>query len=222
MNHKKLIILGFGGHARSVADVALANGYASLIFVDSNAAPNETFLGHPVIKTTEMLDPSWREAFPASGDPKIRQAQCAFIESAGLTLVSLVSPRATIGAGATIKAGVFVGHHAHVGPMATIGHACIVNTSAVVEHESSTGDYSHVSVGAIVAGRSRIGNFSLLGAGATIIDGRIVADHVTIGAGAVVAKSIDEPGTYVGVPARKVKLRAETDMPKPIHNDSGE
>ena len=32
-----------------------------------------------------------------------------------------------------------------------------------------------------------------------------ICDNAVIGAGAVVTKDITEPGTYVGIPARKIK-----------------
>ncbi len=204
MSHKKLLILGFGGHARSVADVALACGYDELLFVDANAAPNEHFLDHPVQTSLQGLDESWVEAFAASGNNQQRSSQHQSILRSGMQPVCLVSPLATIGVGSVIRPGCFVGHHAHIGPMTSIGHACIINTGAMVEHEARVGDYSHVSVNSTLAGRSRLGSFSMLGAGATMIDGVSVTDEVTIGAGAVVIASIELSGTYVGVPAYRL------------------
>jgi sugar O-acyltransferase (sialic acid O-acetyltransferase NeuD family) len=207
MNPKKLAIMGFGGHARSIADVALACGYTELLFVDENAGPDENFLGHRVVSHFDARekDTSWYDAFAASGDNVRRSEQCGTIEQLGLTLVSLISPIASVGVGSLVAPGCFVGHHAHIGPMAKIGRACIINTGAIVEHESYVGDYSHVSVNATMAGRSKLGAFSMLGAGATIIDGLSVIDGVTIGAGAVVNCSIEIRGTYVGIPARRLK-----------------
>lgn len=204
MNHNKLVIMGFGGHARSVADVALTCGYLELLFVEQNAAQEENFLGHRVVKNLDGLDSSWRDAFPASGDGLQRKKQCETIEKMGLSLVSLVSPLASVGVGSLISSGCFVGKHAHIGPMAKIGRACIINTGAIVEHEADVGDYSHVSVNAAIAGRSKLGAFSMLGASATIIDRLSVTDCVVIGAGAVVVASIKDPGTYVGIPARRL------------------
>ena len=43
-----LALLGFGGHARSVADVALTAGFDRLLFVDENVQRGESFLGFPV------------------------------------------------------------------------------------------------------------------------------------------------------------------------------
>lgn len=205
MTQKRLVILGFGGHARSVADVALSCGYSDLLFIDSNARAGEQFLGYPVVNTLNGYICEGQVAFPAAGDNQKRSQQCIEIQNLGLDLVTLISPLASIGIGSSISAGSFVGHHAHVGPMAKIGPGCIVNTGAVVEHESEIGEFSHVSVNAVIAGRSRLGMFSMLGAGATIIDGMEVGSHITIGAGAVVHCSITAPGVYAGVPVSKLR-----------------
>jgi UDP-N-acetylbacillosamine N-acetyltransferase len=202
-----LLILGFGGHARSVADVALASGVRSLLFIDDNADAGEQFLGFPVQRELTRLPDGWL-CLPAAGDNYRRQAQVKFARQAQWPLATLVSPAATIGAGAVLGAGSFVGHHAHVGPMTLLGTACIINTAAVVEHDCMLGDHVHVSVNATLAGRSRLGDFVFLGAGATVIDGVTLADHITVGAGGVVIASIGSRGTYVGVPARRTRRGA--------------
>ena len=204
INLKGLIIFGFGGHARSVADVALAGGIKELIFFDVNGHEGETFLGHPVLRyLPSKIDVNWA-CMPASGDGKKRQSQMEQIENLNWPIVTLIAPSATIGVGAVISSGSFIGHHAHVGPMAIVGKSCIVNTGAVVEHDCIVGDYSHLSVNSTVAGRSQIGKYVLVGAGATVIDGIKISDNVIIGAGGVVVKSINISGTYVGIPVKLV------------------
>lgn len=210
MKKQQLIILGFGGHARSVADVALACGYSSLLFVDSNAREGENFLGHPVFAELDLLAQGC-DVFPGAGDNIRRQQQCREITLLGLTPAKLISPLASIGVGSSIEAGCFVGHHAHIGPMTEIAKGCIINTGAIIEHESKVGAYAHVSVNATIAGRSTLGSLSMLGAGATIIDGVTVGDRIMIGAGAVVHRSITGSGTYVGVPATKLSCLDEVD-----------
>lgn len=201
---KKLLILGFGGHARSVADVAMACGYDELVFVDDHARDGENFLGHSVIADIDgYVEGDWA-IFPAAGDNRKREVQYAKALDLGFFIASLVSPKASVGAGAKILAGCFVGHHAHVGPMARLGRACIINTGALVEHECLIGDFCHVSVNAVMAGRSRLGDYSMLGAGATVIDQVYVCNDVVVGAGAVVSQSIENSGTYVGVPAKRI------------------
>jgi UDP-N-acetylbacillosamine N-acetyltransferase len=199
-----LLILGFGGHARSVAGVALDAGVRSLRFVDRNARDGETFLGFPVEKQYSGPLPAGWSALAASGDNHQRQQQIQDILDAGWTLETLISPCATISVGSTIAPGCFIAHHAHIGPMATIGQGCIINTGAVVEHDCTVGDYTHVSVNSTVAGRSKLGDFVFLGTGATVIDSVTIGDEITIGAGGVVIRALSQPGTYVGVPVRSL------------------
>ena len=202
---KGLRIYGFGGHARSVTDVATALGIEQFIFADADARDGEHFLGCPVIKSFNGDPPDGWQCFPAAGDNRKRQAQTEHIRAQGWPLATIIAPTATVGIGATIAAGTFVGHHCHVGPMARIGQSCILNTGCIVEHDCVVGDYTHVSVNATLAGRSQLGSFVFLGTGSTVIDKCSVSDGTVCGAGTVVTQSLAVSGTYVGVPARLVK-----------------
>jgi len=201
-NQSGLYVLGFGGHARSVADVAAAAGWSSIIFVDRNARDGEHFASHITIsELPDHTELDWK-LFPAAGDNNRRRAQ---VELPYANWATLISPNAWLGLEADIGHATLVGHGAHVGPGAVIGRGVILNTHSIIEHEASVGDYAHVSVNAVVAGRSKIGRSVFIGAGAVVIDSVSVCDDVVIGAGAVVTTSINEPGTYVGAPARRVK-----------------
>jgi sugar O-acyltransferase (sialic acid O-acetyltransferase NeuD family) len=197
-----LVIFGFGGHGRSVAAVALANGIKSLLFVDENARENEKFLGFPVIRHFDI--PKGWSCMPAVGDNERRQKQFELARSAGWPLAKIIAKNATIDVDAKLSPGCFIGHHAHIGPSAQLGRGCIVNTGAIVEHEASVGDFSHVSVNAVLAGRSQVGSFVFVGTGAVIIDSVSVGDRITIGAGATVVHSLNIPGVYVGSPAKRL------------------
>jgi sugar O-acyltransferase (sialic acid O-acetyltransferase NeuD family) len=199
-----LVILGFGGHARSIGDVALAAGISQLRFIDSAAKPGEQFMGQPVDSHMDGPLPAGWACFPASGDNAKRALQIADARQRQWALAILVAPTATIGAGATLAEGCFVAHHAHVGPLTILGEGVIINTGAIVDHDASVGAYTHVAIGAKIAGRGRIGEHCLIGAGATVIDGISIASHVTLGAGATAVQSIDIAGTYVGTPARRI------------------
>lgn len=67
------------------------------------------------------------------------------------------------------------------------------------------GNHTHIAPHATICGRTRIGNGVFCGAGSTVIDNICICDNVIIGAGAAVVSDIAETGTYVGVPARKVR-----------------
>jgi UDP-N-acetylbacillosamine N-acetyltransferase len=205
MKPHNLVILGFGGHARSIADVALDRGILDLMFVDATALAGESFLGFPVLADMPNPLPDGWEVFPAAGDSAGRQRQIDRAAAQSLPMSCLVSRRAYVGKGATIQPASFVAHHAHLGPMAAVGRGTIINTSAVVDHDSHIGDFTHISVNTTIAGRCRIGDLVFVGAGATVIDGIRIVDRVTIGAGSTVVDDIAEPGVYVGSPARLVR-----------------
>ena len=67
------------------------------------------------------------------------------------------------------------------------------------------GSFAHISVGTRLGGTVSVGNHTWVGIGAAISNNISICDHCTIGAGAVVICDIKESGTYVGIPARKIK-----------------
>lgn len=202
LQYDGLWILGFGGHARSVADIALACGIKKLLFIDEAAKYGEQFMGFDVLSIVPNELPKGWAVFPAAGDNTKRKNQYEMAKQNKWPLATLIAPSASLGVGSSIQPGTLVAHHAHIGPMAVIGSACIINTGAIVEHESRIGDYCHISVHSTIAGRSQIGASSFIGAGSTVIDGLEICENVTLGAGSCAITNILTSGIYVGVPAR--------------------
>ena len=198
-----LYILGFGGHGRSVADVALAQGYRELGFYDEAARPGEEFLGFPVRAHVIDLPEGWNW-IAASGDNQRRAEQLASARYPRSRLAIVRSPHSHVATGSAIAPGTFIGHFVHVGPRSSIGEGCILNNGAIVEHDCVVGAFTHVSVHATVAGATSIGERVFVGAGATVRDGIQVTNDVVIGAGSTVIHSIDAPGVYVGSPVHRL------------------
>jgi UDP-N-acetylbacillosamine N-acetyltransferase len=195
-----LIIFGCGGHARSVADVALHSGIKHLVFVDKQAKVNEKLFGFDVVKSID--DSSSIPTIVAIGDNHERAKIYNELVIKNRRVIALISTTAYRGKNTHLDAGVFVAHAAHIGPNTRIGSATLINTRCIIEHDCLIGSYSHVAVNAVVAGRSQIGDYVMIGAGATVIDQLHICSHVIIGAGAVVVTDITEPGIYTGVPAK--------------------
>lgn len=194
-----LYIIGVGGHARSVADVAMSNeSDIQITFVHETARAGEIIMGRSALRSFDVIRDS--RLIIAVGNNADRAFR--FHEFSDANIVSVVSKKAYMGFCSSIGRGCFLGDNAHIGPGAVVGDNCIINTGAIVEHECVVGSHTHVSVGAKVCGRSRIGQRCMIGAGATVIDKVSICDDVVVGAGAVVVEDITEKGTYVGVPAR--------------------
>jgi sugar O-acyltransferase (sialic acid O-acetyltransferase NeuD family) len=205
MNNAALVIYGCGGHGRSVADCAMRMGWREILFVDPQARPNERILDCPVYvepPVSVKLPLAW---FVAVGNNVRRVELLRHFQEQDKCITSLISPLAYVSAFAKIGYGVFVGAYSYLGPNANIGDGAIVNTAAVVEHDCIIESGAHISVNSTLAGGVRIGKRVHIGAGATVIDGISICEDVLVGAGAVVTSDILRPGTYVGVPARRVK-----------------
>lgn len=184
-----------------MADLAIELGYESLLFIDEAARPGETIFSYPVVR--QHMPERYADAIVAIGDNVKRQQLFELI--AAQRRVSLRARDAYVSSTASLEPGCFVGHRAYVGPLARIGPNCILNTACIVEHEVVVGAHTHVAINATIAGRCSIGEFCLIGAAATVLDGLSICHNVVVGGGAVVVESIEHPGVYVGVPARKIK-----------------
>ncbi len=197
--NKKLIIIGASGHGKVVADIALLNGYKNIVFCDDNPSLTEC-MGFPVVGRTEDAIGMDGDKIVAIGDPQVRERLQDKIDA-----VTLIHPDATIGINVTLGAGCVVMAGGIINPNTIIGKGVIINTSASVDHDCVVGDYAHIAVGAHVCGSVRVGKRTWVGAGATVKNNLNICDDCIIGVGAAVVSNIDNSGTYVGVPAKKIK-----------------
>ena len=200
---KKIIVYGCGGHARSLINTILKNGYqGSLILVDKNALDDEEILGCKVRKAYELKE---QDVYIVGiGDNLQRKSFFLELQKKSDEALTLIASGAEVGIEAKIGAGTFVAAKAYIGPCCKIGDNTIINTGSIIEHETVIGEHTHIAVNATISGRCKIGNNVFCGAGSTVIDKISICDNVTVGAGSVVISDICEPGVYVGVPARKM------------------
>ncbi|MCM1282640.1 MAG: acetyltransferase [Muribaculaceae bacterium] len=202
---RQLLIIGAGGHGKVVADIAVRCGYDDIAFLDENESL-KSCMGYPVIgKPSSAVSHPDSDYFVAVGNPKLREEIQTHIWESGLRVVTLVHSEAVVAKSADMGTGTVVMAGAIINPDACIGNGCIINTGASVDHDNVIEDYVHVSVGSHIAGEVHIGKSTWIGAGAVISNSVKICGECMIGAGAVVVEDIVEPGTYVGVPARKIK-----------------
>lgn len=208
MGRCAVVVVGAGGHARSLISVIKDEEVVvTAVYDDSfyDPAYSQSVLDVPVLGGLSDV-PIGNSVLPASGDNATRERFARLVVGQRkCVLAKYISKRATVSAfGVTVADGSCVLPMAYVGPSAMIGVGCIINTGAIVEHDTQIGDYSHISIGATIAGSVSIGERCFVGAGATVIDKVTVCRSVFIAAGAVVVSDITAPGTYVGIPARRL------------------
>jgi sugar O-acyltransferase (sialic acid O-acetyltransferase NeuD family) len=213
---ERLILIGGGGHCKSCIDVIQAEGrfdIAGIVESPGYQLPVAGYqlLGYPVIGTDDDLPELVREykhALITVGQiqhAEIRIRLFNQILGLGGVFPVILSPNAYVSRTAIIGAGTIVMHHAVVNTEAVIGLNCILNTGSLVEHEASVGDYCHISTCAILNGQCRVGSRTFIGSRSVLSNNIEIADDILVSAGSVVLRSLDQPGTYIGNPLRKIR-----------------
>lgn len=198
------VVLGAGGHARSVCDV-LARLNDEVVAIAGQPCGSWPSSLSVVASDEEAVELAQAEGFHLAlgiGENALRRSVNR--RTGGSVLPPIVAHTATVSADASLGAGTLVFEHAHVGPSSRLGVGVIVNTAAVVEHDCRIGDFSHVAPRAVVLGGVTVGSGTLVGAGAVVLPGIEVGEECVIGAGAVVTTNIESGATVTGVPAKPV------------------
>ena len=205
----KLLVVGGGGHAKVVIDIARCCGGFELTGVldDRASLLGRMVAGVPVIGTVDQLvelSPGFGGAIVAVGDNRTRRALAGRVVATGLPLTSLIHPRACVAASVRLEPGCVIMAGGVVNCDVVIGDGCIVNTGATIDHDCEIGAWAHVGPGAVLCGNISIGEETLIGAGARIIPGITIGARAVVGAGAVVVRNVSDGEKVVGVPARTI------------------
>lgn len=206
MDQKNLILIGGGGHCKSVIDVAESAGYNILGILDMPEEVGKPVLDYTVIGTDDDI-PQYAdkaEFIITVGfikNPSIRVRIFDKVKQAGGKLSTIVASTAHVSRYATLGEGTVVMHQAVVNAGAKIGENCIINTFCNIEHDAVIGAQCHISTGTMVNGDCKVGERVFIGSQSVLANGITVGEDIIVGAGSVVRKSISEKGVYAGNPA---------------------
>lgn len=202
----KLIVIGASGHGKVVADIAIKmNEWQSIAFLDDDESI-KTSMGLEVIGRTADAFTYKDEAdfFVAIGSNTTREKIQEKLIEQGINVICLIHPSAVIGTDVEIGIGTAVMAGVVINSSSRIGKGCIINTSSSLDHDNVIENYVHISPGVNMAGTVKVGKGSWIGIGSVVSNNVNICSGCKVGAGAVLVKDITEPGTYVGVPVRRV------------------
>jgi sugar O-acyltransferase (sialic acid O-acetyltransferase NeuD family) len=191
----KKAIIGFGGHAR---EVQAQIDEEVTFFVDDIYVSTDT-------KPLSLFDPYEFEAIVAISDPKIRESIINKLPAETKYFTFIHSTCLVLDKNIKIGEGSFIGAYSILTTNIFLGKHTILNRLCQVGHDSYMDDFSSLMPGSIISGNCNIGKRFYLGSNSSIREKINICDDVTIGLNAGVVKDIDEPGIYVGVPAKKIK-----------------
>jgi sugar O-acyltransferase (sialic acid O-acetyltransferase NeuD family) len=211
MNVQKLILVGGGGHCRSCIEVVQSIKQYEIAGVIDKDKNKSSILGFPIIGDDDCIPACIKEnqyqfviTLGQIKNSAGRRNLFEFVRKYGGEIPEIIASSAFVSKYAKISNGTTIMHNAFVNANAVVGSACIINTGALIEHDVVIGDYCHLSTKVVINGGVQVGSDCFIGSGAIISHNISICNNCTIGAGTVVVHSIEEPGVYVGNPARRI------------------
>lgn len=203
----KLVLVGGGGHCRSVIDLLESMNAPIAGIVHGLHCAAQPMLGYTVLGDDAAL-PQVRKRFSQAlvtvghiKNAALRQKLYASLVSLDFNLPVCISPLAYVSSHARLGHGSVVLHHALVNAAAQIGNNCIINSKALVEHDCSIADHCHIAVGAILCGNVRVHEGVFVGAGAVVREGVSIGEHALIACGTTVVHDVAAHTVYTGLPS---------------------
>lgn len=206
---KELVVIGAGGHAACIAEVACSAGYQIKCFVDRSKV-TEAFLGFPVIGAiSELSDINAYLYCIAIGDNAARERVYREIKHAHLEIIfpSLVHKSAVISRNVVIGEGAVVMPNACIGPSARVGAFCVFGSNSSVDHDCVIDDFASVGMGVSTGGNVQIGFRSVLAIGAVVKHGVRIGKDTVLGANSYLNQSLGDGLVAYGSPAKVVRER---------------
>lgn len=206
----QLIIIGAGGHAVSVANVARSAGFNICHFVDPKKE-GQKLLNISIIGSIDVLKNKRDFNFSiALGDNSSREKIYNEITRGfgKISFPAIVHSSAVIGEFSRLGQGTVVMPKAVVGPNSTVGHFCLINTHASIDHDCLMHHFSSLAPGAITGGSVEIGVRSAVSIGAVIKHGIKIGDDCVVGANSYVNTDLPNNLVAYGTPARHVRSRS--------------
>ncbi len=211
---KRVIGLGAGGHAKVLVDlIEQLHDFEIVGFLERDPARwGHEFARYPIIGGDEQLA-SLRDAGVAHafvgigsvGDNRPRARLYHSIKDAGLEVLTLVHPTATIAKSVQLGDGVSIMAGAILQPDAVLADNVVINTASVIEHDCQLADHVFIAPSVTLSGGVIVGAFTHIGTGAVVRQGIHIGRQVIIGAGAVVVQDVPDHVVVVGNPARVLR-----------------
>ena len=200
---KPLILIGGGGHCKSVIEAAESAGYSILGVLDMLENVGKDILSTKIIGTDEDI-----HAYVDKGEfvitigfitePAIRIKLYNKVKEAGGKFATVIASTAYVSKYAEVGEGTVVLHQAFVDAGAKVGKNVILNTFTNIEHDAEIGDHCHISTGTMINGECKVGDCCFIGSQSVLANCISIGDDIIVGAGSFVRKSISEKGIYSG------------------------
>lgn len=214
----RLVIWGSGGISKEVAwiiedinRITVSQKYIILGFIEKdNKRKGQLLSGYQILGDYRVLNDLECDSYIVPiGNPSIKrriiEEEIAKINKT-INAVNIIHPSVMmrdvsvcLGKGNIICAGSILTTDI------IIGNHNLINLNCTIGHDVTLGDYNVINPISAISGGVKIGDSNLIGTGTKILQNINIKNDITIGAGAIVTKDLDEPGIYIGMPAKRIR-----------------
>lgn len=210
----KTFIFGASGHAKEMlwtirkineTSKEKINVY-KFVVADDDSLCNNSLDSIDIISETEYINNYTNQIHNcvlAIGCSKIRRNVFNKISSKKTLFPTLIHPSVLYDE-STVKIGkgVYIGANVTLTTNIRIEAFVHINIASTISHDVNIGSFSTISPGVHIAGNVSLGRNVFLGMNAVIIEKISICENVIIGASTLVTKTINNSGTYIGIPAK--------------------
>jgi len=171
---ENILLIGGGGHCKSVIDVIEQEGKYNIIgIIDKKELVGQKVLDYNIIgcdDDLEKLFQTYKYAIVTVGQiksPNLRIKLFNKLKNIGYTLPTIISPIAYVSKHSKIDEGTVVMHHVLINASASIGKNCIINTKALIEHDCKIENNCHISTASVINGGAVVKKGTFFGSNAT-------------------------------------------------------
>jgi sugar O-acyltransferase (sialic acid O-acetyltransferase NeuD family) len=207
---KNLVIIGAGGFAREMFDLAnvcFANdpNFKVKGFL-SDGPSNIEEMGYPPVlsKVAEYEIQPGDVFFCAIGKLADRKKTVEIILNKGGEFINLIHPTAILSPSVKLGMGVGIKSFCVLASDVTIENFTFLQSSVIMGHDVHIGNFCQVNSFAFFAGFVRVHDLVSVNAGAKLIQNVVVEEESVVGMGSVVLNKVKKGTTVFGVPARRL------------------
>ena len=210
-------IAGSGGFGREILETVNAinrksNRYEEIVFIE--IFDEELEIQGVKTITIERAKEKYRDELGmivGIGEPKIRHRVIEQAKELGVRLVSVIHPSVEIPDTTTIGAGTYIGPGAFISCNVNIGENVAVHPSVNVGHDTVIGNNVVMCGNTSLGGNCHIADDAFLGMNVSVKQGCKIGTGAVVGMGSAVYGDVEEYTTAIGIPARVMKKRNESD-----------
>ena len=191
---EKILIIGGGGHAKSLIDnIFSSNIYQIIGIVDKNKPKGQNILGIPIIGNDEDLKKIFNEGIinaaigiGSSGDNRTRNKVYSMACNIGFNFPSIIHSKSYISKFSTLKNGVQVFANSVINANTTIHNNTVINSNNTIEHDCVIKENVFTGPGIVVCGNSIVKSNVFIGSNSTLTPNSKIEKNCFISANTLV------------------------------------